>query len=89
VLFKHGLRAALTPLLSMAGLDFASLLAGAVITESVFNYQGLGRLAVTANTNSDLPVLIGLVILAGAAVIAMNIIVDVLYGYVDPRVRLR
>lgn len=89
VLFKHGLRAALTPLLSMAGLDFASLLAGAVITESVFNYQGLGLLAVSANKNSDLPVLIGLVIVAGAAVIVMNIIVDVLYAYVDPRVRLR
>jgi peptide/nickel transport system permease protein len=89
VLFKHGLRAALTPLLSMAGLDFAALLAGAVITESVFNYQGLGLLAVTANKNSDLPILIGLVILAGAAVILMNIIVDVLYAYVDPRVRLR
>jgi peptide/nickel transport system permease protein len=89
VLFKHGLRAALTPLLSMAGLDFAALLAGAVITESVFNYQGLGLLAVTANKNSDLPILIGLVIVAGAAVIVMNIIVDVLYAYVDPRVRLR
>ena len=89
VLFKHGLRAALTPLLSMAGLDFAALLAGAVITESVFNYQGLGLLAVTANKNSDLPILIGLVILAGAAVIVANIIVDVLYAYVDPRVRLR
>jgi peptide/nickel transport system permease protein len=89
VLFKHGLRAALTPLLSMAGLDFAALLAGAVITESVFNYQGLGLLAVTANRNSDLPVLIGLVIVAGAAVILMNIIVDILYAYVDPRVRLR
>lgn len=89
VLFKHGLRAALTPLLSMAGLDFATLLAGAVITESVFNYQGLGLLAVSANQNSDLPVLIGLVLVAGAAVIVMNIIVDILYAYVDPRVRLR
>ena len=89
VLFKHGLRAALTPLLSMAGLDFATLLAGAVITESVFNYQGLGLLAVSANRNSDLPVLIGLVLVAGAAVIIMNIIVDVLYAYVDPRVRMR
>ncbi len=89
VLFRHGLRAALTPLLSLAGLDFAALLAGAVITESVFNYQGLGLLAVTANKNSDLPVLIGLVIVAGAAVILMNIIVDILYAYVDPRVRLR
>lgn len=87
VLFKHGLRAALTPLVSMAGLDFAALLAGAVITEAVFNYQGLGLLAVSANKNSDLPVLIGLVIVAGAAVIIMNIIVDVLYAYLDPRVR--
>ncbi|HEU0205590.1 MAG TPA: ABC transporter permease, partial [Pseudolysinimonas sp.] len=78
VLFKHGLRAALTPLLSMAGLDFASLLAGAVITEAVFTYQGLGFLAVTSNQNSDLPVLIGLVIVAGSAVIVANIVVDIL-----------
>jgi peptide/nickel transport system permease protein len=89
VLFKHGLRAALTPLMSMAGLDFAALLAGAVITEAVFNYQGLGLLAVTANQVSDLPVLIGLVIVAGAAVLTANIVVDILYAYVDPRVRLR
>jgi peptide/nickel transport system permease protein len=89
VLFKHGLRAALTPLLSMAGLDFAALLAGAVITESVFNFQGLGQLAIISNRNSDLPVLIGLVIVAGAAVLIMNILVDILYAYVDPRVRLR
>ena len=89
VLFKHGLRAALTPLLSMAGLDFAALLAGAVITEAVFTYQGLGFLAVISNQNSDLPVLIGLVIVAGAAVIVANIVVDILYAYVDPRVRLR
>ncbi|HLP22515.1 MAG TPA: ABC transporter permease [Microbacteriaceae bacterium] len=88
VLFKHGLRAALTPLVSMAGLDFASLLAGAIITESVFNFQGMGLLAITANKDSDLPVLIGLVLVAGAAVIVMNIIVDVLYAYIDPRVRL-
>lgn len=89
VLFKHGLRAALTPLVSMAGLDFAGLLAGAIITESVFNYQGLGLLAVSANKNLDLPVLIGLVIVAGAAVIIMNIVVDILYAYIDPRVRLQ
>ncbi|MEC5168621.1 ABC transporter permease [Glaciihabitans sp. GrIS 2.15] len=88
VLFKHGLRAALTPLLSMAGLDFAALLAGAVITEAVFSYQGLGLLAVISNRNSDLPILIGLVIVAGAAVLAANIIVDILYAFVDPRVRL-
>jgi peptide/nickel transport system permease protein len=89
VLFRHALRAALTPLMSMAGLDFAALLAGAVITEAVFNYQGLGLLAVTANQVSDLPVLIGLVIVAGSAVLVANIVVDILYAYVDPRVRLR
>lgn len=88
VLFKHGLRAALTPLVTLAGLDFASLLAGAIITESVFNYQGMGALAVKANTNSDLPVLIGLVIVGAVAVIVMNIIVDILYAYIDPRVRV-
>jgi peptide/nickel transport system permease protein len=87
VLFKHGLRAALTPLVTLAGLDFATLLAGAIITESVFNYQGMGALAVEANTNKDLPVLIGLVIVGATAVIVMNIIVDILYAYIDPRVR--
>ena len=89
VLFKHGLRAALTPIVSMAGLDFAALLAGAIITESVFNYQGLGQLAVRSTRDTDLPILVGLVIVSGAAVILMNIIVDILYAYIDPRVRLR
>jgi len=88
VLFKHGLRSALTPLVTLAGLDFASLLAGAIITESVFNYQGMGALAVKANNNQDLPVLIGLVIVGATAVIVMNIIVDILYAYIDPRVRI-
>ncbi|MGB4777775.1 ABC transporter permease [Microbacterium sp.] len=88
VLFKHGLRAALTPLVTLAGLDFAGLLAGAIITESVFNYQGMGALAVKANNNHDLPVLIGLVIVGAVAVIVMNIIVDILYAYIDPRVRV-
>lgn len=88
VLFKHALRAALTPLVTMAGLDFAALLAGAVITESVFSFHGLGLLAVVANTNIDLPVLLGLVLLAGAAVIVMNILVDILYAMIDPRIRV-
>jgi len=88
VLFKHGLRSALTPLVTLAGLDFASLIAGAIITESVFNYQGMGALAVKANNNHDLPVLIGLVIVGATAVIVMNIIVDILYAYIDPRVRV-
>lgn len=88
VLFKHALRAALTPLVTMAGLDFASVLAGAVITETIFNFNGLGKLAVSANTNYDLPVLIGIVLIAGAFVIAANVVVDVLYAFIDPRVRV-
>ncbi len=88
VLFKHALRAALTPLVTMAGLDFAALLAGAIITESVFTFHGLGLLAVRANQNVDLPVLVGLVLLAGTAVILMNILVDILYAMIDPRIRV-
>ncbi|WP_182376552.1 ABC transporter permease [Nocardioides sp. WS12] len=88
VLFKHALRAALTPLVTMAGLDFASVLGGAIITESIFNFNGLGKLAVSANTNYDLPVLIGIVLIAGAFVITANIIVDILYAFIDPRVRV-
>jgi peptide/nickel transport system permease protein len=88
VLFKHTMRAALTPLVTMAGLDFASLLGGAIITESVFNFNGLGKLAVDANVSYDLPTLVGLVLLLGAFVIFANIIVDVLYAVIDPRVRV-
>jgi peptide/nickel transport system permease protein len=88
VLFKHALRAALTPLVTMVGLDFASVLGGAIITESIFNFNGLGKLAVSANANYDLPVLIGIVLVAGAFVILANIIVDILYAFIDPRVRV-
>ncbi|MEV7431302.1 MULTISPECIES: ABC transporter permease [unclassified Nocardioides] len=88
VTFKHALRAALTPIVTMAGLDFAGLLGGAIITESVFNYPGLGKLAVQANSDFDLPTLVGLVILLAAFVILANIIVDLLYAVIDPRVRL-
>ena len=89
IIVVHILRNALIPLAALLGLSLPQLFGGALITESVFNYQGLGLLAVTANKNSDLPILVGLVIVAGAAVIVMNIVVDILYAYVDPRVRLR
>jgi len=72
----------------MAGLDFAGLMGGAIITESVFNYPGLGKLAVQANIDFDLPTLVGLVILLATFVIIANIIVDLLYAVIDPRVRL-
>jgi peptide/nickel transport system permease protein len=88
VLFKHALRAALTPLVTMFGLDLAAVLGGAIITEQVFNYYGLGKLAVTANNNYDLPTIVGLVLLLGGLVILANIIVDILYAFIDPRVRV-
>jgi peptide/nickel transport system permease protein len=88
VLFKHSMRAALTPLVTLVGLDFAGLMGGAIITETVFNYNGLGKLAIDANNTNDLPTIIGLVLLLGSFVIVANIIVDVLYAVIDPRVRV-
>ncbi|WP_395691578.1 ABC transporter permease [Nocardioides sp.] len=88
VLVKHSMRAALTPLVTLVGLDFAGLMGGAIITETVFNFNGLGKLAVDANAAYDLPTIIGLVLLLGAFVIVANIIVDVLYAVIDPRVRV-
>jgi peptide/nickel transport system permease protein len=88
VLTKHSMRAALTPLVTLIGLDFAGLMGGAIITETVFNYNGLGKLAVDATVTYDLPTIIGLVLLLGTFVIVANIIVDVLYAVIDPRVRV-
>jgi len=88
VVFKHALRAALTPLVTMAGLDVAGVMGGAIITESVFNYPGLGKLAVSATNEKDLPITVGIVLVFAALVIAANIIVDVLYAVIDPRVRV-
>ncbi len=88
VLVKHSLRAALTPLVTMAGIDLAGLMGGAIITETVFNYPGLGNLAVKAAQQFDLPLTVGIVLLLAGFVIAANIIVDVLYAFIDPRVRI-
>ena len=88
VLFKHTMRAVLTPLTTMAGLDLAGLMGGAIITERVFNYQGLGQLAVQSAQKYDLPVTVGIVLTLASFVILANIIVDVLYGVIDPRVRV-
>jgi peptide/nickel transport system permease protein len=88
VVMKHTLRAALTPIVTVAGLDLGGLLAGAVITETVFNLQGLGRATVTAVAVFDLPVIVGLVLVAATFVVIANLVVDLLYGVIDPRVRL-
>ena len=88
ILGKHTLRAALAPIATMAGLDFAGLLGGAILTESVFNLPGLGRLAISAVTKYDLPIIVATTLLAAFIVVMMNLIVDILYAYIDPRVRV-
>jgi ABC-type dipeptide/oligopeptide/nickel transport system permease component len=85
--WRHGLRNALIPIITIAGLDFASYLTGAVLTESVFGYPGLGRALVEAIADRDQPVILCGVTLATFAFIAVNLLVDVLYGFADPRVR--
>ena len=85
---KHGLRAALTPILTIFGLDFGLLLGGAVLTEQVFSLPGLGKYAIDAITNNDLPKVLGVTLMAAFFVVIANLIVDLLYAVVDPRVRL-
>jgi peptide/nickel transport system permease protein len=87
VIFKHGLRASLTPIVTMFGLDIALLVGGAIITESVFNIQGLGYLAINSALQQDLPIVVGVVLLGSVAVALANLIVDILYAFIDPRVR--
>ncbi|HWB23191.1 MAG TPA: ABC transporter permease [Gaiellaceae bacterium] len=87
VIFRHGLRASLTPIVTIFGLDVALLVGGAIITESVFNLQGLGWLAINSAQNQDLPTLLGVVLLTATCVAVMNLIVDIVYAFLDPRVR--
>jgi peptide/nickel transport system permease protein len=88
VIFRHGLRAGLTPMLTQFGIDVGTLLGGAIVTENVFGLPGLGELAINSLTKQDLPTIIGLVLLASAFVVVANIIVDIFYSLLDPRVRL-
>lgn len=88
VVVKHALRAGLTPIVTAAGLDLAGLLGGAIISENIFSLPGLGALAVDSITNSDLPLITGITLLTASLIIFANLIVDLLYAVVDPRVRL-
>ena len=85
VIGKHGLRAALTPIVTIFGLDLGGLLGGAVLTERVFGLPGVGKLAVDAIGASDLPIILGVTLFAAFFIIVANLIVDVLYAFVDPR----
>jgi peptide/nickel transport system permease protein len=87
VVLRHGLRAALTPIVTMAGLDIGVLLGGAILTETVFNIPGIGRFAYDAIVNSDLPAIQGTVLFGAFFIVVANIIVDIVYAFLDPRVR--
>ncbi|MFF3320896.1 ABC transporter permease [Streptomyces sp. NPDC002889] len=88
VVTKHGLRAALTPIVTVFGMDVGLLLGGAVITESVYSLHGIGEYAVQAIRVNDLPPILGVTLLAAFFVVFFNLVVDLLYAVVDPRVRL-
>jgi peptide/nickel transport system permease protein len=88
VILRHGLRAALTPVVTQFGIDVGALLGGVVVTETVFSLPGLGKTAIDAINQQDLPVIIGIVLFASLAVVVANIVVDMVYAVLDPRVRL-
>jgi peptide/nickel transport system permease protein len=87
VVLDHGLRNAALPLVTMLGLDFASLLGGAVLTESVFAWPGIGQQAVQAIYTLDIPMIMGTVLFAATAIIVINLLVDLSYYFLDPRIR--
>ena len=89
VVIKHGLRSALTPILTIFGLDLGLLLGGAILTESTFSLPGIGQYAVLAITNQDLPKVLGVTLVGAFFIIVANLIVDLLYAVVDPRVRAK
>jgi peptide/nickel transport system permease protein len=87
VILRHGVRSAITPIVTLLGLDIGILLGGAILTETVFNIQGIGRFAYEAIVRFDLPVIQGTVLFGAFFIVIMSLIVDILYAFIDPRVR--
>ena len=87
VVFKHGVRSAITPIITILGLDLGILLGGAILTETVFNIPGIGRLAFDAIQKSDLNTVQGTVLMGALFIIFLNLVVDIVYAFLDPRVR--
>lgn len=87
VIGKHALRAGLTPIVTAAGLDLAGLLGGAIILETIFSLPGLGSLAISSVLNPDQSILVGITLITATFIIVANLIVDILYAFIDPRVR--
>lgn len=89
VLFRHAFRNALIPILTILGLQFGTLLAGTIVTETIFSWPGIGRLSVQAIEARDYPLLQGCILLIAVSYVAVNLLTDVVYAFVDPRVRLQ
>jgi peptide/nickel transport system permease protein len=87
VILQHGVRSAITPIVTVLGLDIGILMGGAVLTETVFDIPGVGRLAYDGIQNADLPVIQGTVMLGAFFIVIANLVVDIAYAYLDPRVR--
>ncbi|MEU4210765.1 ABC transporter permease [Streptomyces sp. NPDC026206] len=88
VIGKHAMRSTMTPILTILGMDLGALVGGAVLTETTFNLPGLGQAAVKAIGDRDLPLILGVTLIAATAVVVANLVVDLLYAVIDPRVRL-
>jgi peptide/nickel transport system permease protein len=88
VVVKHALRAAVVPVVTIFGIDFATLLAGTVFTEQIFGLNGIGRTALAAITKGDLPIISATVLIGAVFIVVANLTVDILYSFLDPRVRL-
>jgi len=87
VLFRHALRNAMIPVITVAGIQLGQLMAGSIVLETVFYLPGLGRLAIGAISARDLPVVQGVVLFVASMIVVINVAVDVLYGFLDPRIR--
>jgi ABC-type dipeptide/oligopeptide/nickel transport system permease component len=88
VLVRHALRNALIPIITILGLQFGTLLAGTIVTETIFSWPGIGRLTVQAISSRDYPLLQGCILVIALSYVLVNLLTDVLYSFIDPRVRL-
>jgi len=88
VVMRHALRNATLPFVTLIGLDIPFLLAGAVLTETIFAWPGTGRLFITSTAQSDFPVLMGILMMTGIAVVVFQILTDLMYSFLDPRIRI-
>ncbi|KOG57493.1 ABC transporter permease [Streptomyces virginiae] len=88
VIRKHAMRSTMTPILTILGMDLGALVGGAILTETTFSLHGLGYLAIKSVGDRDLPIIVGVTLITACAVVVANLVVDVLYAVIDPRVRL-